>query len=786
MQLSRQTKMLNVKRKSKITLLSVIAILSLSTIMPALAFAAPLANSASNWEYLNGNSWAQNYSPQTQINQDNVEALEVKWIFPLGSKVLASPAMQGLSALAEGASTPPVVANGKVYVLSNWGRMYAADAKTGKALWEHDYKIDPVEIAARLPWVNAKAIAHNHGFQYWAKGNSLLSYGMACDFYGVNANTGEMSFHVEDLCLDVPGNGGIYRSSMANSATIGIYDKGDQFIVVQPGRIHSNIADVAPHDSRHVTMGINQNAPYNVEWRVFSSPAAGVVDKDWGIRECDIGFFRDIPCSEALAVNRAGLEWDYALPGEAPGWWVSVTANWGQLVVDEETGTMYTQTGNQGPYSNMSLAPGPRLFGSTIMAIDLDEGVRKWWLQPFPHDPYDYDCNWSGMLVDSDAFGKVYTYGCKEGRYFVMDSETGKPHLVVDIRDDMYELGQISTDPHSMLHEPDPRSYYDMREWNWISYPASVVGEPGKFCTLPCTVFPYWSNGMFGTDRAFDPNTQTYYMYEVALQVLIREEHSYFEGERNYNGGKMFSTSGSPIANLSLTARDIETGEIKWSWFYKHSQTRAAPITTGGLVVASFSDSYMRFFDKNTGEVLREINTGAYIEIQPTIGKDDDGNSKIFSIIGANRRAGRAQYGGAGLSATPGTLIAVGLSDRAAAAAATTTVTTTSRTTRTLTSTSTTTSVSTSTSRTTATSTTTATTTATSMSTRTLTSTSATTQTQTQTLTQTSTAPGQTQTATVTSEVTEEVGMSSTVTYAAIAVAVIAIIGAAVLYTRKQ
>ena len=319
---------------------------------------------------------------------------------------------------------------------------------------------------------------------------------------------------------------------MANSATIGIYDKGDQFIVVQPGRIHSNIADVAPHDSRHVTMGINQNAPYNVEWRVFSSPAAGVPDKDWGIRECSIGFFRDIPCSEALAVNRAGLEWDYALPGEAPGWWVSVTANWGQLVVDEETGTMYTQTGNQGPYSNMSLAPGPRLFGSTIMAIDLDAGVRQWWLQPFPHDPYDYDCNWSGMLVDSEAFGKVYAYGCKEGRYFLMDDETGKPHLVVDIRDDMYARGQISTDPHTMVYEPDPRSYYDMREWNWISYPASVVGEPGATlsntysdgfqCTLPCEIFPDWGNGIFATDRAFDPDTQTYFLYEDAIQVTIQ------------------------------------------------------------------------------------------------------------------------------------------------------------------------------------------------------------------------------------------------------------------------
>jgi hypothetical protein len=463
-------------------------------------------------------------------------------------------------------------------------------------------------------------------------------------------------------------------------------------------------------------------------------------------------------------VNRAGLEWDYALPGEAPGWWVSVTANWGQLVVDEETGTMYTQTGNQGPYSNMTLAPGPRLFGSTIMAIDLDAGVRQWWLQPFPHDPYDYDCNWSGMLVDSEAFGKVYAYGCKEGRYFLMDAETGEPHLVVDIRDDMYELGQISTDPHSMLHEPDPRSYYDMREWNWISYPASVVGEPGKSfpngfqCTLPCEVFPDWYNGMFGTDRAFDPATQTYYHYMDAIQVTIQIEHSYFEGERNYNGGRMFTTQRTANTNSTLTARDFNTGEIKWTFFNPYSHQRSAPVVSGGMVFAGTTDGFIRFFDKDNGDLLNEISVGSAIVVQPTVGQDNDGNTKVFAIIGATRLAGAANFGLGGLSSVPGTLVALGLSDKAAAEAVTTTVTSTSRTTQTLTST--TTSVSTSTK--------------TSVSTSVTTSVS------------TSVAPAKTQTATVTSEVTEEVGMSSTVTYAAIAVAVIAIIGAAVLYTRKQ
>ena len=44
-------------------LLTTLAILSLSTILPAMAFAAPLANNGADWQYVNGNSWAQGYSP---------------------------------------------------------------------------------------------------------------------------------------------------------------------------------------------------------------------------------------------------------------------------------------------------------------------------------------------------------------------------------------------------------------------------------------------------------------------------------------------------------------------------------------------------------------------------------------------------------------------------------------------------------------------------------------------------------------------------------------------------
>ena len=71
-----------------------ITILTFSTILPAMAFAGPLDTSAKDWVYVNGNSWGHNYSPQTQLNTDNVNDLEVKWIFPLEGSSSAGEGVQ--------------------------------------------------------------------------------------------------------------------------------------------------------------------------------------------------------------------------------------------------------------------------------------------------------------------------------------------------------------------------------------------------------------------------------------------------------------------------------------------------------------------------------------------------------------------------------------------------------------------------------------------------------------------------------------------------------------------
>jgi hypothetical protein len=375
-----------------------------------------------------------------------------------------------------------------------------------------------------------------------------------------------------------------------------------------------------------------------------------------------------------------------------------------------------------------------------------------------PRDPYDYDCNWDGILADVPGLGKVYMKGCKEGLLHILDADTGEPVQLIDIIEDQVSWGQVTdaalTEPYEgqggiRYHTMDPYSYYDMREM--------IAPEDSNYCPKPCPVYPYFMNGVLATDMAYDPETGTLYHYALALQCIIQDSP-------DGSAGVFAVTTADPNQNTTIVARDVVTGEVKWTWYYDYSWQRAHLVVTKELVYTGFNDGMMRFFDKETGTLLREINIGSPMTVGLTTGQDSAGDQKIFTVIGIS--TGEMTV----ISPTmPGTLIALGLADRPVSGDVTTVTTTTTTTART-------------TSR--ITSTTTATVTSTSVSTSSITTTTTVSTTATATMTTTSTAPATT--TTVTSEVTEEVGMPAEVTYAAVAIAVIAIIAAAVLMMRKR
>ncbi len=736
--------------KSRITALTVLIVLTLSAFAPALAYAAPLGITAQNWEHTNGGSWAGDYSPQTAITKDNAQNLEVKWIFPIGQRALGPKGVQG-TGLIEGANTPPIVANGKVFVETSWLRIYSIDAATGKLLWTYDYAANITDLTARDPVVIGGS-THTHGIRYWEAGNMLIQGGPLCDFYGVDANTGKQKFYVPDLCNNIPGSIYKYISIIPGGGhEIATYEKGRQFIVYFPGGRGGAILA-----GRAFIAGISMDN-YQTMWRVFLNPPYDQPAPDWALQNCDIGYFAyGISCSDvAKRFGQDILKYDWQnQPGKPMNGFNGVSSGWGQVVVDEDTGLAYIpSTGNQSPYTNVTFRPGPNLYGSTILAIDLSKGALKWWLQPYSHDEWDYDCNWGGVLADVQGVGKVFAKGCKEGILYVMNAATGKPVYTVDImKDNTQPMGQRtidvpdpgSTTPKVIYHDSGGKAYsYTFADWLKTPWP----GAPGN-PQIPMN--PVIANGAFQTDMAYDPSTQTLFHYYASGGQTILSQSPLTEGKAVFN-----MRTDNPH-NTTIVARDITTGKIKWEIYPLPFNIRGQMLVTGNMVISPMPDGYLRFYDESSGKTLREMDLGSTLMTGVTTGQDSKGDQKIFGVIGQTTQLGATE---------PGTVFALGLSSNTGAPEATKTTT--------ITTIATTTSVTTSVS--------TATTTAVSTSATTVISTLTP---QTQTTTVTSNAPAQTVTAT--QQVTQTTGLPSEVTYAAVAIAIIAIIAAAVLAMRKR
>src|SRR3989304_6793115 len=156
---------MNNNKKSLKYVLTALVLLAFSTFLPTIAYAVPLATNDKDWQYTNGNSWAWNYSPQTQINKNNVQNLEVKWLFPVGSVSQRPAAMAGL-APDEGLTAPPVIKNGLVYILTPYKSIIAIDAKSGKQMWSYQYTVNITAAQKRLP-VDISFFRHYHVIRYW-------------------------------------------------------------------------------------------------------------------------------------------------------------------------------------------------------------------------------------------------------------------------------------------------------------------------------------------------------------------------------------------------------------------------------------------------------------------------------------------------------------------------------------------------------------------------------------------------------------------------------------------
>ena len=98
---------------------------------PAAMAAAPLSQLEANWAAPDGHYFNQNFNPQNRINSSNAQYLGLNWLFPLPTHPTALLSVAG----GLGVDTAPLIINGTIYAVTQYGQVFALNAANGNVLW---------------------------------------------------------------------------------------------------------------------------------------------------------------------------------------------------------------------------------------------------------------------------------------------------------------------------------------------------------------------------------------------------------------------------------------------------------------------------------------------------------------------------------------------------------------------------------------------------------------------------------------------------------------------------
>jgi len=311
------------------------------------------------------------YSPLKDINPGNVGQLGFAWDYRLGTN--------------RGQESTPLVIDGVMYATSNFGRVYALDAATGRELWKYDPHIDG-------QWARyACCDAVNRGLA--AFDGRLFVGALDGWLHALDARTGRLVWKVDTL---------IGRSEhKPYTLTAAPLLAGDLIIIGNSG------ADFA--GARGYVSAYDRSSGA-FRWRFFTVP-----------RNPAEGPQEQAQLAAAVKTWDPRHRWDAGSGGTV----------WDGMAYDPVRRLVYIGTANAAPY-NMHLGGrhgGDELYAASIIAIHADEGSMAWYYQTTPGDRWDYDSTQKLVLADVELDGRrrqVVMQAAKNGFYYVLDRGSGE------------------------------------------------------------------------------------------------------------------------------------------------------------------------------------------------------------------------------------------------------------------------------------------------------------------------------------------------------------------------
>jgi quinoprotein glucose dehydrogenase len=567
----------------------------------ALAFASA---SDDDWPAYGRDPGGQRFAPIALINRQNVQQLRIAWTYRTGD---AYTPKRGRPTAFE---ATPIYVDGTLYLGTPLGHVIALDPVTGKERWSYD---------AKVPKDSGFGDFANRGVSTWK--DRIFIATIDARLIAVDAATGRL--------ISAFGDNGVVN--LRNGLRIAPRDFQDYEETSPPAVIGDTIvvgSGIADNNSVSQPSG---------EVRGFDA-ATGKLKWTWD----------PIPQDPKLPSAKTWKNGSARRTGAANAWSV--------IAVDAQRNLVFVPTGSASPDYYGGERLGDNVYANSLVALRGDTGKVIWYFQTVHHDLWDYDVASPPILFNVHRGGRTIEavgVGSKDGNFFVLERDTGKPIFGVQERavpkSDV--AGEVSSPTQPFPVKPPPLAPHtlsapwgiDEASRKWCAEEIGKLRSEGVF-TPPSLrgsyMIPGNIGGMAWSGAAYDPDHRLLIIpannlgAEVRLIPRAEFDRTRQTVGRDIGGDWEFAEQrGTPYGMMrrflrapnglpcnpppwgTLNAVDADTGEKKWSVpvgrLFKQDVTYGSPIlggpivTAGGLVfMAGALDAAIYAYDVTDGRIL--------------------------------------------------------------------------------------------------------------------------------------------------------------------------------------
>lgn len=546
---------------------------------------------AENWMTPGGDIGKSHYSTLADINRENVGTLGLAWQAELGT--------------GRGLEATPVVIDGVMYTSGVAGRVYAYDAASGRELWRFEPQVDmQVNRTACCDMVN-RGVAVSRGKVFVVALDGWM--------YALDGKTGAVVWKADSVEDRTRGDNSTGAPEVA----------GDVVVIGNAG---------AEYDVRGVVSAFDIETG-QLAWRFHVVP-----------RDPRLGPQENAALEAAVKTWDPESRWDVG-GGGAP---------WDAINYDPLTGYVLVGTGNGGPYATSRRSPsgGDNLYLSSIVALDAKTGELKWHYQETPGDNWDYTATPPMILTEMKVDGEtrpVVLHAPKNGFLYVLDRRDGtllRANALVRMSwadgIDM-KTGRPNLTPQWSDYTDGPKIVFPATPGarNW--HPAAYDPQTGLFYGTVQDM----GNVIYMTpgQKPFQPkmlNNDAALLFTPDLQAIVPTLPP--EMQKAITSLPQWEWVKQNPGSTELRAIDPLTGETKWAHKMSGWQDRGGALATaGGLIFQGSIGGHFRVFDKASGKLLKEIDTGTSILAAPM----------TYKVGGVQYVAVMAAWGGGGYPYVP-------------------------------------------------------------------------------------------------------------------------------------